>query len=290
MVDLSVIVPSYNTKDITKQCIEALHQALSLQKITSEIIVVDNASTDGSREMLKRLPVKLIELPENKGYGVANNVGVKFAQGRYILFLNSDVMIKLVNFDDLIHYLHEHLEVAVLTVEVNLPSGGIDPASHRGFPTIWRTFCYFSKLEQYLGKIPLLRRSFGGYHLLHLDLNSEHEIDSPTGAFYLTRREVIEKVGGFDEQFFMYGEDLDLSYRIKKLGYKIMYIPRYRVLHLKHQSGLKNGHNQIRSKITKHFYQSMKIFYTKHYAQKNPAPVNSLVNFFIDLKLKLNRK
>ena len=100
--------------------------------------------------------------------------------------------------------------IGVMTVKVVLPDGSLDPASHRGFPTIWRSFSYYSGLEKVFGKLPFLNRAFGGYHLTYENLKKRHEIDSPTGAFYLTRKETFDKVNGFDESFFMYGEDLDL--------------------------------------------------------------------------------
>ncbi len=284
MPKLSIIILSYNTAEITKKCLLSLFKSLNNDKaLEYEVIVVDNGSTDKSVEMLKSGKVgklKLIENKENIGYPKGNNQALKSAQGKYILFLNSDVIIDKLRFGRLLNYFDSRPEVGVLTVRVNLSTGSIDPASHRGFPTLWNSFCYFFKLEK-LGKI------FGGYHLSYLDLSAIHEIDSPSGAFYLVRKEILDKVGGFDERFFMYGEDLDLSFRIKELGYKIIYYPLFRVTHLKYASGLKNGDGETKTTVKKHFYNAMKIFYEKHYSAVYPSLLNKLIYMLIDLKSKL---
>lgn len=284
MTDFSIIIPSYNTKDITLQTIQSVKK--HLDNVSAEIIVVDNASTDGSREMLAEQNVTAILLDENVGFSKANNIALKQAQGTYILYLNSDMIIDDVDFNALKHYLDTHPKIGALTVTVNLTPTSIDPASHRGFPTVWRSFCYYAGLEKTLGKLPLLSYLFGGYHLTHLSLDSVHEIDSPTGAFFLTRKSLMEELGGFDEQFFMYGEDLDLAYRIKEKGYTIIYYPKYHVTHLKYQSGMQTKNTQVKKKISHHFYDAMKIFYRKHYENKYPAFINTLVFKVIDFKAK----
>lgn len=286
MKDLSIIIPSYNTRDITKQCINSLIPTLN--NISSEIIVVDNASSDDSHDMLSALPIKPIFLSQNVGYSKANNRGLNFASGRYILYLNSDVLIDSVDFKKLIKYLDEKQDIGALTVKVNIPTGGIDPASHRGFPTLWRSFCYYAKLEKLFKNTPILNKIFGGYHLIHEDLTKEHEIDSPTGAFFLTRKSLMDELKGFDETFFMYGEDLDLAYRIKEKGFKIVYYPFYEVTHLKYKSGLSNKNTEVQKKIKFHFYEAMKIFYQKHYAKRHSGIVNKCVYFLIDLKHSLS--
>lgn len=296
MKDLSVIIISYNTKDTTFECINRILDSFkSTPKFTAEIIVVDNASTDGSVEMIKtiknkeNIEIKRIFNTENTGFARANNEGLALAEGKYILFLNSDAFVHDINFEDLMYYMDKNPEVGVLTVKVMLPDGSIDKASHRGFPTIWNSFTYFTKLEKLFCKFPKLSKIFGYYHLTHLDLNTIHEIDSPSGAFYLTRSEIMKKVNGFDTAFFMYGEDLDLSYRIKELGYKIIYYPLFRVTHLKYQSGLKKNKVGVQKQTTNHFFQAMDIFYDKHFAPQNSVIENKLTHFFINLRSKLPR-
>jgi GT2 family glycosyltransferase len=293
MMKLSIIILSYNTKEVTERCLTSLLKSLPhTKKLESEVIVVDNGSTDGSGEMLQRHKahrvLKVIKNNNNLGFAQANNQAIKVAKGQYILFLNSDVILNKINFIRLVNYLDTKKEVGVLTVKVQLPSGDIDPASHRGFPTVWNSFCYFFKLEKLLGRFPFIGRLFGGYHLAYLDLATAHEIDSPSGAFYLTRKKILDEVDGFDEQFFMYGEDLDLSYRIKEAGYKVLYYPLFSVTHLKYVSGLATVDEKVKNKIKKHFYQAMKIFYKKHYQDKNPQFLNQLIYFFIDLKNKFS--
>jgi GT2 family glycosyltransferase len=295
MPDLSIIILSYNTKAVTKDCLNSLYKSLIQSKNTFEIIVIDNSSTDGSIEMLKdfstklfskKITIKLIFNKSNKGFSKANNQGLRLAKGRDVLFLNSDIIIKRINWDKLLNFFNKNPKLGVLTVKVMLPTGKIDPASHRGFPNLWNSFCYFSGLEKLFGKLFLIGRLFSGYHLLNLNFNTVHEIDSPSGTFYLTKRHLLKKINGYDEDFFLYGEDVDLSFRIKLLGYKIVYYPYFSVLHLKSVSGFKKQDEKIRNKTREHFYSAMKIFYDKHYASKNSWLTNKLVYFLIDFKLK----
>lgn len=286
MVDLSIIVLSFNTKEITQDCLRSLLDTLSrTPKLSFEIIVVDNASLDGSPEILKKLPIKTIFLKENLGFGAANNIALKEATGKYILFLNSDVMQKKINYEDLLQYMEDHEDVGVLTARVELESGKIDPASHRGFPTLWRSMMYFLKLENMLGTVPVLNRLVGGYHLTYLPLTTVHEIESPSGAFFLSKKSILDEVGGFDEAFFMYGEDIDLAYRIKHRGYKVIYYPKAVVTHLKYRSGIKTDNTAVKRRIKKHFYRSMRIFYNKHYARSHPGIVNALIHNVINAKI-----
>lgn len=299
MKDLSVIIPSYNTKDMTVKCVSSLAASLGKTSLSWEIVVVDNGSVDGTQEALTQMSndkfqihnsnFKIIQNKTNIGFGKANNQGLEATSGKYVLFLNSDVFVnEKLEFTDLLHYFKKLDKVGAITVRVNLPNGSIDPASHRGFPTLWRSFCYFLGLEKIFARIPFLNQIFGGYHLIHLDMKKIHEIDSPTGAFYLAPRNVLIHVKGFDEDFFMYGEDLDLSFRIKQEGYKILYIPQYSVVHHKGQSGIQNkGNDLIRKKIRKYFYEAMTIFYKKHYSQMYPSLLNRFVYFLIDTKIKL---
>jgi len=316
MKDLSVIIVSYNTQEITQECvtklIESIHQTPSLK---AEIILIDNDSKDGSVEMIRKIErrglgdgeigrggegerkregdytvdVKTIFNNENVGFAKANNEGIAIANSKYILFLNSDAYVQDVNFEDLVYYMDKNPQVGVLTVKIILPDGTMDKASHRGFPTIWNSFTYFSKLEKVFTKFPKLSKYFGNYHLTHLDLNTIHEIDSPSGAFYLTRANILKETNGFDTAFFMYGEDLDLSYRIKEFGYKIIYYPLFRVIHLKKQSGLNKNRVGVQRRTSKHFYEAMQIFYDKHFAKNNSFIENIATHFFINLKSKIQK-
>jgi len=297
---ISVIIPSYNTKDITLTCLNSLDVLLRADVnigVSFEIYIVDNASQDGSAEAVhsfilnknnNRISYRIIPLPVNLGFSKANNVALKEVRGTYVLFLNSDVMVNEIDFKKLISYFDASTNVAALTVKVSLADGRIDPASHRGFPTIWRSFCYFSKLEYILGKMPILNVFFGGYHLMDKNLKTIHEIDSPSGAFYLVRKSILDTTGGFDEKFFMYGEDLDLSFRIKNLGYSIVYYPFFSVTHLKGSSGFNHGQSGVKSRTKHYFYDAMKIFYCKHYARLYPFWINKLMYMIINIKERLS--
>ena len=291
MVDLSAVILSYNTHDITRTTLEKLQESLlKSPSVRSEIIVVDNASQDHSWEMLEksvthfRIPFHIVKNDTNVGFPKGNNIGVSHAKGDFILFLNSDVHIESVDWHELLEYMRSHSQMGGLTVRVNLPNGEIDPASHRGFPTLWNSFCYYARLEALTKHIPVLAGIFGGYHLTSQSLDRTHEVDAISGAFFLTKRKAFEEVRGFDEDFFMYGEDIDLAYRMKEKGLSIVYYPEHVVTHLKYQSGIKGGAQKTKN-VTKHyFYDAMRIFYRKHYEKKYPSWVNWLVYRFIDLK------
>ena len=213
-IDLSILIISYNTRDLTLNCLDSLERSLrNSPSLNTEIIVVDNASTDGSTDSVKKhlrkieqndsVSTKFIQNSQNIGFSRANNEGLAAASGKYLLFLNSDVVITDVNFADLVYYMNKNPSVGILTVDVRLPSGQVDMASHRGFPTVWNSFTYFTRLEKVFSPVPQLKKYFGGYHLTHLDLNTIHEIDSPSGAFYFTRKKILDDAGGFDTRFFI---------------------------------------------------------------------------------------
>ena len=287
-MDISVIILSYNTKEITLRCLQGLDQICKTStNLKVQVIVVDNASTDGSVEMLhkftaKNYSIEVVNNPENSGFSKGNNIGLRSAKGRYILYLNSDVMTanssKPIDLPELLAYMDLKKEIGALTVRVDLPSGELDPACHRGFPTPWRSLTYFLKLEKliYVSRITYkgIRKILGGYHLLCEDLNTIHQIDAGTAAFLLCRKELIDELKGFDEEFFMYGEDLDLCYRMKEKGYQIVWYPTYTVTHLKYQSGLGSPDIATKRKIRWHFYDAMEKFYRKHFEKKYCPCIN----------------
>jgi len=294
MPKLSVIILSYNTSEITKRCLEQLVKSFEKTSFESEMIIIDNASSDASREMISTFSsnfsknnVKVVSIlnKENVGFPKGNNQGLKKANGQFVLFLNSDVMVGNLNWEKVFSYFEKEHRVGAMTIRLELPTGMIDPASHRGFPTVWNSFCYYLGLEKLTAKIPLLNNLFGGYHLTYKNLHEAHEIDSPSGAFFLVRKEVIDNLGGFDETYFMYGEDLDLAFKLKENNYKVVYFPYEMATHLKYSSGLKNGKRKSATK--KYFYDAMKIFYKKHYAKKYPSLINELIYFFIGFKSKI---
>jgi GT2 family glycosyltransferase len=209
------------------------------------------------------------------------------ATANYILYLNSDMNVDGLRLSELVTYMDKHQKVGIVTPRVNLTSGQIDPASHRGFPTPWRSLCYFSGLERFFALLRMTSRWFGGYHLLERSLDTEHEIETCTGAFLLIRGDMVRELGGFDERFFMYGEDLDLCYRVKEKGLQVIWLPTQKVVHLKHSSGIGSVSTETRRKISAHFYEAMWLFYEKHYSQRYPMWVSVLVRSGIWLKSHL---
>jgi GT2 family glycosyltransferase len=292
-MDLSIIIVSYNTKDFLKACVESIYK--TTQNIKFEIIIVDNASTDGTIEILKKLQTpnfKLIENRENMGFSKANNVGVKQASGRYILFLNPDIVVYEKTLEGVVRFMDEHEGAGAATCKVMMPNGRIDDASHRGFPTPWNSFNHFSGLSKLFGKTKL----FGGYNLGYLNINKIHEIEALAGAFMMVRRKAGEQVGWWDEDYFFYGEDLDFCYMLKQNGWKIYYVPEYSVLHYKGVSGgIKKASQEIttaseetKTRATKARFNAMRIFYKKHYEKPYPWLVTRLVYLGIALKQKIS--
>jgi len=294
MISLSIIIVSFNTKEVTFRCLTSLKKNFNKYPLDYEVIVIDNGSEDLSLEMINSLShnwknLKVINAKKNLGYGKANNLGLYVSKGKYVLYLNSDTIVSEINFLDPINFIERDPKIGGLTVKVVLQNGLIDPASHRGFPTPWASLTYFLGLEKIFSKAYLLNNIFGKYHLKGRNLKNIHEIDVPTGAFFLAPRKLLNKIGGFDQDYFAYGEDIELAYQIKKLGLKIFYYPLYEVLHLKSTSGLKKVNSEIREKTKFHFYDSMKIFYRKHYENKYPWIFNQLIYLTIDLKAKFSK-
>lgn len=279
-MDLSVIIINYKTKDLTLQTLDSVFKAVSPSG-RLEVILVDNASNDDTPPTVrKNFPqVKVIQLAQNLGFAAGNNLGLKQAKGRYLLLLNSDTLVQPDTFVKMVQFMDDQPRVGLATCRVELKNGQIDPASHRGFPTPWAAFTYYFGLESLFPN----SKVFSQYHQGWKDLTTTHEIDSPVGAFFMIRREALNQVGLLDESFFMYGEDLDFAYRIKKIDWQIIYTPITKITHLKGASGLKSSAKIQRLKTTKNFFEAMKVFYRKHYLKRYPLPIKWLVFLGIDL-------
>jgi GT2 family glycosyltransferase len=289
-IDVSIIIVSYNTADITCESLQSLEDFLP-DNYTFETIVVDNASKDNSVEKIKKeFPkVHLIENKENSGFSRANNIGVKVSKGRFVLFFNSDAILRKGTMEYLLKFMDGNEKAGACTSYVEIPTGEVDDAAHRGFPTPWRAICHFSGLA----KLFPHSMFFNGYHLAWKDLKTKtHEIDALAGAFMLVRREAGEEVGWWDEDYFFYGEDIDFCYCLKEKGWKIYFIPEVSVLHYKGMSSGIKEHSKAKSKasketkiwVTNHRFDAMKTFYKKHYQKKYPAILRWLVLQAVELK------
>ncbi len=255
MIDLSIIIVNYNVKEFLKNLIDSIKKAA--QYFSSEIIVVDNASDDGSVELLKeKFPeIILIDNKTNLGFGKANNQGLQIAKGKFILLINPDTLVAEDTFTKMIEFFNANPEAGMAGCKILNPDGTLQLACRRSFPGPWTAFTKVTGLSTIFPKSKLFAR----YNLTYLDENQTYEVDAISGSFMMMRKEVYEKVGGFDEQFFMYGEDLDLCYRIQKAGYKIFYVHSTQIIHYKGESTKRSSLDE-----TKIFYQAMHLFVKKH--------------------------
>ncbi|WP_066297130.1 glycosyltransferase family 2 protein [Bacillus sp. FJAT-29937] len=277
-MDVSIIIVNYNTKKLTTECIQSIyHSNTSCQ---FEIILIDNNSTDGTVEAIRgTFPnIEVVANKDNVGFSKANNQAINLSKGRYILLLNSDTIVKNGTIDTMVQFMDKHEDIGASGCKVVLPDGSLDKACHRGFPTPAASFYYMSGLARRYPTIP----RFNGYHLGHLNMNKTHEIDCLVGAFMLVRREAIVQVGLLDENFFMYGEDIDWCYRIKEVGWKIFYYPHVEIIHYKGASSRKKPF-----KIVYEFHRAMYLFHRKHYSKKYSFLVNTAVYAGIGLKLSV---
>jgi GT2 family glycosyltransferase len=290
--DLSVIVVNYNTRQLLADCLDSL-LAADAPPGGLEIVVVDNASTDGSTEMVwaDYPAVKLLANQENQGFAVANNQGTAVAQAPYLLFLNSDTRIEPRALVEPLAYLQANPQVGAITVRLLYPSGERDPDNHRGFPTPWNALCHFSGLSRLF---PNSAR-FNGYFQSFADFEQTHTVPVIAGSFMMMPRLLFDRLGGWDESYFFYGEDIDFCYRIDQAGYEIVYYPHVTVLHYKGaSSGLRKESADIarppkatRIKVAQESIRAMKIFYRKFYRDQYPWLVTALVLAGIELRGRL---
>ena len=255
---LSIVIVNYNVKYFLEQCLDSVFRAI--KNIDAEVLVVDNCSSDDSMTYLKpRFPqVAFIENCENLGFSKANNQAIKIAAGEYILLLNPDTVVGESTLSNVCEFMNKTPEAGGIGVKMLDGFGCFLPESKRGFPTPWRSFC---KLTGLSALFPY-SKTFGGYHMRYLDENKINKVEVLAGAFMLLRKIALEKSGLLDEHFFMYGEDIDLSYRISNNGYENYYLPEP-IIHYKGESTKKD------IKYVRNFYEAMLIFFDKHYPNSN---------------------
>ena len=269
---LSIIIVNYNTYGLTKQTIESVLE--KEHPFTYEIILVDNASIDGSiealektfREAVDKEILHIIKNSANLGFAKANNIGMRASKGEYILLLNSDTQIIGDGLEVCMEQIEADQSIGALGCKVVLADGRLDHACKRGFPTPKASLYYFLKWDK---KNP---KKYGLYDALHLGEDEVGEVDALMGAFMLMPRSVLDQVGLLDEDFFMYGEDIDLCFRIKQGGYKILYYPKAQIIHYKGGSSKRRRH-----KVIFDFHEAMWIFYKKHYKKEYNIFITGIV-------------
>lgn len=276
---LSIVIVNYNVKHFLEQCLNSVRKAA--QHVSTEVWVVDNNSVDQSVEMVQeKFPeCILIVNKDNRGFSVANNQAIRKSKGEYVLLLNPDTIVEEYTFKKVVDFMDQHADAGGLGVKMVDGNGVFLPESKRGLPTPAVAFYKIFGLSALFPK----SKTFGRYHLGYLDKEETHEVEILSGAFMLMRKETLDKVGLLDETFFMYGEDIDLSYRIIKGGYKNYYFPETRIIHYKGESTKKSSTNYVFT-----FYQAMIIFARKHFSLKYARLFSLLIHFAIYLRASLS--
>jgi GT2 family glycosyltransferase len=276
--DLGIVIVNWNTRDRLRDCLASLDASRGVSFIT---YVIDNSSTDGSAEMVRHeFPhVRLIASPVNGGYSYANNLGLRQILALdppppFVLLLNPDTVVPPDALAQMIEFFHTHPDAGVAGPKLVMEDGKLDLACRRSFPSPELSIYHVLGLDK---RFPHSRR-FARYNLTYLDEDMLTEVDAVVGAFMMMRTLVLRQVGLLDEAYFMYGEDLDLSLRIKQRGWKIYYNPAVRVLHYKRQASKQSARARYE------FWRAGYLFYKKHYAANTPLPLHLLVIAGLALK------
>lgn len=272
--DITAVIVHYETPDLLARCLAALRSSTG---VALETVVIDNASHDFDERIVSdALPdATLLRNTRNRGFAVASNQGLRVARGRYLLLINPDTIVELDTLAVLVAYLDEHPGVGCATARLEMEDGQLDLACRRSFPTPARALYRLALLSRLFPRNP----RFGAYNMTYLDDDIETEIDAPCGAFMLVRAETMAAVGLLDERYFMYGEDLDWAFRIKAAGWRIMYVPVARAMHVKRAASRSNRTRTIRA-----FHEAMRIFYSEHYESSYPRLLSWLVYRGIDVR------
>ena len=256
---VSIIIVSYNVKEYLQECITSIRKALA--GIAAEIFVVDNASDDGSAALIKeRFPgVQLIANTENLGFARANNLALTRAQGRFIVLINPDTVTQEDTFSTLLRFMDENPDAGMVGCKVLNPDGTLQHACRRSYPTPWVALTRLTGLSFLFPK----SRLFGRYNLTYLPEDKISSVEAISGSFMMLRRRAFEQIGLLDEDFFLYGEDLDWCYRTIQSGWKIYYVPTTKIIHFKGESSKQSRFDTLRV-----FYQSMALFVKKHFRKR----------------------
>ncbi len=277
-MDLSIVILNYNTRDLLRDCLRSVAQA---QGVDVDVTVVDNASQDGSAVMMRdEFPnLRLIASDINGGYAYGNNLALREILARpnpprAVMLLNTDTVVPPASLKLMMDFLDAHPDAGIVGPKLLLRDGSLDLACRRSFPTPEISFYRMLGLSKLFPK----SKMFGRYNLTYLDENETTQVDSVVGAAMLMRTEALKQAGILDEEFFMYGEDLDLALRIKQKGWNAYYYPRAEIMHYKRESSRQSKKAQIE------FYRAMYIFYEKHYRAETPFYLDWVVMSGIAVK------
>ena len=258
MCDLSIIIVNYNAQHFLQLCLDTLESAL--QRINAEVIVIDNVSNDNSCAMLQQNYswVKLIKNTKNVGFGKANNQGAKIATGRHLLILNPDTIVPENTLLESLKQLDKNPGIGAIGVKMLDGSGRFLPESKRGLPSPKVAFYKAFGLTRLFPR----SKTFARYYLGHLSPDENNDIEILAGAYMMIPAHIYHECGGFDEDFFMYGEDIDLSYRISQMGYRILYLAKHPIIHFKGESTSRDA------QWAQRFYGAMTLFSKKTLCQQ----------------------
>ncbi len=284
-MDLSIIIVPYKSKDVLDVALSAVYG--SRVNFSYEVILIDNGSEsdDGTAEMIRQ---KYLSDPDkaqkttyfpnpNEGFPIGNNRGMSMAKGEYMLLLNPDTKLEPDNLQIMMDFMKSRPDVGIATAKLIKGNGELDWACRRSEPNPWRSFARLFGLQKLFPKI------FGGYNVMSKDIDEETEIDACVGAYMFFHRRIFDLTKGFDEDFFMYGEDLDLCKRVREAGFKIWYYPKTTCYHYKGQSSKKSSKRSLQA-----FHDAMWIYYRKHYAKKYGVLFSALV--YVGVKLQYGYK
>ena len=273
-MQLSIVIVNYNARDLLRNCLLSIFK--QTQRIRFEVFVIDNASVDGSREMLAReFPeVRAILNTANRGFAAANNQAIKIARGECLLLLNPDTVILNGAIATTLAFLEQHPEAGIVGCKLLNPDGTLQP-SCRSFPSVWNIFTE----SFFLYKLFKHSKLFGQYYMSHFDHNTLREVDVVMGAFMLIRREVFEKIGLLDEDYFMYAEETDFCYRAHRAGFKTFFCPEGAIVHIG------GGSTTFNRKLFEQLHATSLLFLKKHFSGTRLWAAIGLKNLGVSLRV-----
>lgn len=276
---LSIVIPTYNANEWIQGCIDSIRQ--HGPSYDYEIIAVDDNSTDDTPDIVRRQfpDVRLFSNEKNVGFGKTANVGVRASAGEYVLVLNNDTWVHEGALDRLIEYLDQHSSVGIVGPKVLSANGSLQQQCRRRIPTPAAALLYFTGVARLFPENPRV----AGYLMTASDENATTEVDAVSGACLMVRRTVLDQIHGFDEEYYLYGEDMDFCWRTKLAGWSVVYYPAAVITHF----GGQGGTGKKRLYATIEWHRAMWIFYRKHRAPNVAFPERALVYSGIALKTVL---